>query len=138
MIGLKTKTTDETAKVKKTVAKANYQNLGHAARSIRTIARRSIRDAPEGKPSPAGKPPRTRADKSGKKRLRNAILYDLVSDVEAVIGPARHLIGLAGAAHEDGGTFRGEDYPARPFMRPALEKAKSQIPKHWSNSVRNN
>lgn len=120
--------------VRKKVQAANYQSLDKAAGSIRLIARRSIRDAPEDKPSPPGKPPRTR----GTRRLKQAIVYavDRVQQV-AVIGPSAALIGPAGWAHEHGGLLRGDDYPKRPYMGPAMVKAAPRLPKHWAGVVKN-
>lgn len=123
---------DETEKVKDRTRKASFQSIKHAAGAVRKTAQRSIREAPKGKASPPGKPPRTR----GKRRLRESIGYHVESPLEAIVGPTRFRVGESGAAHEFGGKFRGDEYPARPYMRPALEKMRSRLPAHWRDSVR--
>lgn len=103
--------------------------LGWVGGTIRKIAQRSIR-AREG-PSPAGAPPHTHTE-----RLPKAILYDVETDYgRVVIGPAEHLAGQVGAAHEHGGRFRDEDYDARPFMGPALEKVEPKMAAMWEKSI---
>jgi hypothetical protein len=132
MVGFRAKTVSNFAKVAKKAADAVFRNLGHAAAFIRTVARRSIRTSP--KPGRPGGPPRTR----GQRRLRNAILYFLERDVgRATIGPDAQIVGEGvGGALEHGGEFRGEYYPPRPFMGPALEKARPKLPKFWADSIR--
>jgi hypothetical protein len=39
----------------------------------------------------------------------------------ASVGPQFSVIGEIGNVHEFGGRYKGENYPARPFMAPALE-----------------
>ena len=50
--------------------------------------------------------------------------------------PSHEIAGPVGMAHEFGGEFRGDEYPPRPFMGPALEKVKPGLPRFWSGSVR--
>ncbi len=70
------------------------------------------------KPSEPGTPPHS---KEG--ALPAAILFAVdAATLTAVVGPTRRKVGLAGKAHEFGGEFRGENYPARPFMAPAMLK----------------
>lgn len=134
---LKLRFDDETEKVKDKVRKGSYESMSRAAANVRLRAYGSIRKAAKGKPSAPGKPPRTREDSKGAKRLKKSILYAVESPLEAVIGPSARIIGPVGAAHEFGGRFRGASYPARPFMAPALEKVRDRLPKHWKDSVRN-
>jgi len=131
MIRIKATTKDETRRVRRAANRGTFKSLNQAAATIRLIAKRSIRRRKS--PGPAGQPPRTQT-----KRLPNSILYFVDRDKQsAIIGPSHRLIGPAGAAHERGGLFRGRRYPARPFMGPALEKAKPRIPRFWSGSVHN-
>lgn len=110
--------------------KGSFRSLSHAAASLRRTAQRSIHKRPG--PALAGTPPHTRNE-----RLRKAILYSVDRRAgSAVIGPTRSMIGPAGAAHEHGGPFRGRDYPARPFMGPALRATQSRLPRMWANSLR--
>ena len=81
---------------------------------------------------PCGQPPHTHT-----KRLPQAIKYAVEKKTgSVVIGPDVESFGTAGKAHEHGGQFRGERYPRRPFMGPALEKTKERLPKMWAGSVR--
>jgi hypothetical protein len=66
--------------------------------------------------SEPGMPPHTRRG-----QLRSAIRYTINYRLpDAVIGPTASGFAQAGQVHEFGGTFMGGEYPARPFMRPAL------------------
>jgi len=130
MIGLIARTIDNTRRVKQRAKAGNYRSLGHAAASIRTIARRSIRKRK--KPSSEGTPPSTQT-----RRIKQAILYALNRHRdEALIGTARSIVGEAGSPHEHGGYYKGAYYPRRSFMYPALRKAAPRLPKHWAGAVR--
>ena len=130
MVGVKSKTRFDARKVKSAANRASFRNLGHAAAAIRLAARRGIRQRK--KPSPPGTPPHTR-----KGRLKNAIKYAVDKGRQtAVIGPDVNVAGTSGSAHEFGGRYRREQYPRRPFMRPALEKVKDRLPAFWAGSVR--
>jgi len=131
VIGAKCKTRANFEKVAKAAAAATYRNLAHAAASIRSIARRSIRTSP--KAAPPGRPPRTR----GARRLRNAILYAVERDIgRATIGPDAAIAGDVGGAHEHGGEYRGGYFARRPFIGPALEKARPKLQKQWADSIK--
>lgn len=94
---------------------------------VRATASRSIRRNRTGKPSPAGKPPRTRNG-----LLRRAIRFKAEpSRRRVVIGPSGRIAGPVGGAHELGGRFRGERFDARPFMRPAVERNVEKIRELW-------
>ena len=131
----------------KPVKDAKFSNFFHAAASIRKGSRASIKAAPKetrrrarrrggrivarsrhGASKP-GSPPFTRRG-----QLRNAILFD-VNDKSAIIGPRQSFVGQAGAAHELGETFRGTDYPERPYMGPALEEALPRFARNWKASI---
>lgn len=88
---------------------------------VATIAKGKIQRSR--KASPAGQPPATRRG-----LIRRAIRYQVAEDRRSVvIGPAYSMVGTAGAAHEFGGRYKGETYPKRPFMGPALEEARPMI-----------
>jgi hypothetical protein len=117
-------------KVARKAKRANIESLGHAGGAIRLAAVRGIRKRKG--PAPAGQPPHTHT-----RRLPRAIKYAVEKKRQVVvIGPDVESFGTAGKAHEHGGRFRGERYPKRPFMAPALEKTKDRLPKFWAGSVR--
>lgn len=120
------KTTNNAQAVRKAAYAGVRKSIFAGAGLVRKIARNSIRRSD--KASPPGKPPRTRRG-----AMKNAIAF-AVETAEgepaqrAIIGPAAMFVGPSGRAHEDGGEFRGETYPDRPFMRPALEAALPRLP----------
>lgn len=130
MFGMKIKTEDGTFRVKQAAERARYKNLGHAAASIRLIASRSIKFRKKKVASAPGAPPHTHAGKFLKRSIRFA-----ASKRGAVIGPVASMVGRSGAAHELGGKYRGDEYPARPYMEPALEKAEPKFAGEWKGSI---
>lgn len=129
MFGMSIKTEMNTKPLAKAVSDAAFRNLGHAAASIRKTALESIERSPD--PSPPGTPPHTRRG-----QLERAIVYDYDrKDMTAVVGPRFSIVGLAGAAHEFGGEFRGQEYPERAFMEPALQSNLSRFAREWEGSV---
>jgi len=130
MVGVKVKTKFDGGKVMRAVKKGNITSLGHAGAAIRLQARHSIRKG--AKASPPGTAPHTR-----KGRLRSAIKYAVEKARQTVVmGPDVEVAGTSGKAHEFGGRYRREQYPRRPFMRPALEKVKDRLPAFWGGSVK--
>jgi phage gpG-like protein len=132
---------NHTQAVAKQLQKASVRLVGHAAASLRKRAIESIKPA-EGA-SPPGQPPHTRpgkvSRKTGKARpgqLQRAIVYahDKRANT-AVIGPRASVVGESAAAHEFGGEFRGEDYPERPFMTPALEETEETFGNSFAGSL---
>lgn len=116
--------------VRNKAQQGNFKSLGHAAASIRLVARRSIRRRQTA--AMPGSPPNTRRG-----QLKRAIMYAIDKQRGvALIGPSFDVVGTAGKAHEFGGSFRRERYAKRPFMGPALEKVKDRLPPIWSGSVR--
>jgi len=116
------------------VRRAGAGSLSRAAAAIRLRAVQSIRQSPRGQPSAPGSPPRTRRG-----LLRRAILCALLEEdgfPAAVIGPSFDLAGLSGKAHEFGGRFRGMDFPARPFMGPALDVIANRLPSFFAGSLK--
>lgn len=129
MIGANVTMTTRPAAVAKAVDKAAFRNMGHAAARIRKDAQASMEKAAG--PSPAGTPPHTR-----KGQLPRAITYDYSrKEQSAVVGPRASVVGEAGAAHEFGEVFRGDDFDERPFMFPALEKNLSRFAADWQGSI---
>ena len=130
MIGARAKTRFDINKLKKKAKDGNITSLGHAAASIRLVAKRSIRSRK--RPSIIGSPPSTHT-----KILPRSIRYFVDKAAgSAFIGPDASIVGQAGAAHEHGGRYMGQVFPKRPFMFPALEKVKPRLPKHWAGSVK--
>ena len=124
------KSTFDGAKIKRATQYAAFRNLGHAGAIVRKVASQSIRKGK--KPSAVGTAPHT---KQG--ALKKGILYAVeAGGKRVVIGSSAALVGPSGGAHEHGGEFRGDRYPKRPFMLPALLKVKSQIPSVWRSSIR--
>jgi phage gpG-like protein len=130
-VGYRVRSRGDIAKAVRRRAKAGaITGLGHAAAAIRLTARRSIRK--RATPSQEGQPPHTKAG-----QLRGAIVYAVEKQhARAVIGPSYERMADAAGAHEHGGRFRGDDFPARPFMGPALENIAPRLPKHWAATVR--
>ncbi len=130
MIGFKFRCSFERQKVHHKVKQGNIRSLGHAAATIRLVAKRSIRKRK--KPAPRGSPPHTHT-----RRLPRSILYAVDKTRQmAAIGTSRRMIGLAGAEHEHGGRWRKESFPKRSFMFPALQKTAPRLPRRWAGSVR--
>jgi len=128
MIGMKFSMQFDPKPIDRAVQKAKFENFRHAAQSISKDAKESLVKA-EG-PSEPGSPPHTH------KRvfLRRAIAYRYDKE-SAVIGPRASIVAQAGAAHEFGGEYKGETYPERPFMQPALERAIPRFAGSWAGSV---
>lgn len=124
--------TDNTPAVQKATDDGSFKNVAHAAAAIRKDAIASIK--PGDGPSPPGTPPHTQTSGVSKKgkvkrgKLPRSILFAAdKAKGEAVVGPAESIIGEAGAVHEFGGEFEGDNYPERPFMEPALERNLSRF-----------
>ena len=140
MIQTIVKYADHTERVAKEARKAVYRNVGHAAASIRKEAIESI-ESGDG-PSAPGTPPHThtrKVSKSGKVskgQLPRAIVYDNDKESDtAVIGPRESVVGTSGEAHEFGGDYKGQDFPERPFMGPALDKNIDRFASSFAGSI---
>jgi hypothetical protein len=152
MIGMTSRSTFSGGKVKDAASRANFTNLTHAA-AIRLTARHSIRKGSKARgrdeqgrfksagrvrPSMPGTPPHTR-----KGQIKRAILYSVErpgaragTGSRAFIGPSYEMMGVSASAHEFGGRFRGQRYPRRAFMGPALRENLPRLPRMWAGSVR--
>ena len=133
-------------KVTNAVDRATQRNLSKFGAFVRTRARSSIRKRK--RVSQPGQPPS--AHTTGSLSLRSSIFFALGPDKQSVvIGPV--LFNGADAASpvperlEYGGETtikrRGRKptrarYRARPFMGPAFEKEKQQLPAIWRDSVK--
>lgn len=140
MLGIDIKFDDQTKRVKAAASDGTFRNLSHASAGIRKTAVESIE--PGDGPSPPGSPPHTHTQKLTKKgkvrkgQLPRAIVFAVdKSKEEAVIGPRASVVGDAGEAHEFGGEFKGDDYPERPFMGPALEANEARFASGWAGSI---
>lgn len=147
MIGTDVKIVDETRKVTQATERAKYRNVRHAAASIRKEAIASIKPAPKGErrrarrrkgkivararhaSSPPGSPPYT-----NRGQLKRAIIYAADKDT-AIIGPRYSAVAASSQAHEFGGTYKGQQYPERPFMGPALEKNLDRFATSFRDSI---
>jgi phage gpG-like protein len=115
-------------KVKKKIDDATFKSFSHAAASLRLIAKRSIRKSK--KASMPNTPPKTQTS-----RLPKSIVFFVdKKNRYAIIGPSSDLIGVVGGVHEQGGLFKGAEYPQRPFMVPAMEKIQGRLPSYWATS----
>jgi hypothetical protein len=129
MIGLSVQIVEQFGRVKTAADKAGFRNLGHAAASLRKTAVGLIETSDE--PSGVGQPPHTRSG-----QLPRAIRFDVDQrQQEAVIGPRASIVGEAGAAHELGEVFHGQDFDERPFMLPALEDNLDRFAGDWAGSI---
>jgi len=104
--------------------------LDQWARDVIETASESILTSPE--PSLPGRPPHTRRG-----ALREAIASsdpELVGgELSVLVGALSSEVGEMGSLHEFGGPYMGQDYPARPFMGPALEENSDGAP-HFEGS----
>lgn len=129
---------NQTERVAKAARKAKYRLVDKAAFAVRSTASESVKSQ-EG-PSAPGTPPHTHTQKITKKgkvrkgRLPKAIQY-FSRKGEAVIGPAKSVIGEAGATHEFGEDRFGQDYPERPFMGPALDQNLTTFGNSFAGSI---
>ena len=116
--------------LEETAKKAQFRNNEHAAASIRKDAAASIVTA-DG-PSPPGSPPHTHR----RAFLRRAIRFESAGD-SFVIGPRESIVGTSGAASEFGGTYKSDQFDARPFMAPALSRAIPRLAGSYRGSIGN-
>jgi hypothetical protein len=155
MMGLVIKTNDDFVGLTRLSRKQTKQALYKSAGYVRTTAKNSIKYASwkrqlkqakkeQGSlsrdeylairyaPSKPGTPPNTHTG-----QLPKSIAF-AASDRAGtfVVGPKRSDIAEIGHVHEFGGKFRGRNYPARPFMRPALVKSEAVIRENFRGMFR--
>lgn len=120
-------------RVQRAADRATREYLFRGAGLIRKIARGSIRRRKNpDRSSPRGRPPHTH---TGQLKRALAFMADPANN-RAIIGPRRSIVGRSGRAHEFGGRFRGDRYPRRPFMGPALDSARDDLARIWRDAVR--
>lgn len=130
MLSIKVETELHPENLAQAIDRAAFRNLGHAAATIRKDVAGSLLTA-QG-PSPPGRPPHTHKGAF----LRRAIRFDNDKKAqEAVVGPMASVVGTVGEAHEKGTAYRGQQYPARPFMLPALERNRDRFAQEWQGSI---
>ncbi len=130
MIGINVKIIDQSHRVKRAADKASFENLGHAAASIRKWAIKSIKTRKG--PSPWGQPVHTRS----RRMLPRSIFYSTDRDkLATIIGPVHSKLKIIGEIHEFGLTYMGTKFPQRSFMGPALDENRSRMPSYWLHSV---
>lgn len=138
-------------KAGKAYKRASNSALRRAGAYVRRVAMNSIRRGTivGGKmiASKPGTPPRYWAQYG--LNFRQSILYKVDGD-EVVVGPIAGRHGKLGALHEFGGSQMIDvydkdsgkkrsvlaNYPARPFMAPALARSKRRISKFWEDTVK--
>ncbi len=142
---IKVKVSFDVKKIRKKVRQGNTESLFRAGFFVRREARKKLLkhkkklvvkviDGKERKvrqPSEPGSPPRTTG------ALRDAIKFEVAKQKDdVIIGPDSGNVSNVGKAHEFGGSFRGQNYPKRAFMGPALDKVRSRLPRLWSQSIK--
>ncbi len=130
MFRVSAKAVSNVDRVARAAERATFRNLGHASARISKDAKASI--VTDDDPAAVGQPPHTK--NAAGHNLRGAIRYDANKE-DAVIGPIASFVGEAGRAHELGDEHRGQDFPERPFMLPALEKNLDRFAKDWKGSI---
>lgn len=128
MFGLSVQIKNEVSRVQRAANDAARRNVTRTAFLIFQTARASVVRAAG--PSAPGQPPHTHRGNW----LRRAIRY-ASERVSAVIGTAHSILGEAGSPHEHGGDFRGQVFPQRSFMAPALDKNLDVFANSWSGSI---
>lgn len=148
MLGLNFKLDWQPERVTRAADKGAYKSFAHAAASIRKSGQARIIKRPKvvgvapvkrgkGKrrqrgrqiAAPVGHSPYTRRGE-----YKRAITFD-ASKTGAVIGPRYSRLGTAGEAHEHGGRYKGEDFPQRPTMGPALSENLSRFAGGFAGSI---
>lgn len=122
-----TKIIDHTRRVREAADRAARRAFAKAAFRIFRDAQASVERSAE--PSAPGEPPHTRRG-----QLKRAIRYDATKD-GAVIGPRKSMVGISATAHEFGGSYERERFPARPFMGPALERDLDNFSGDFAGSI---
>jgi len=130
MVTMKAKTQWNARAVKVAAKLGEIHGLTQAGGAIRKTAQRRIKINP--KPSPPGSSPNSRQG-----AFRNAVQYAVDKyRVSCLIGPSADIVADVGQAMEFGGPFRGQNYPARPTMKPALDIVMPRLPEFWKESVK--
>lgn len=111
------------------VSNRAFKSLFHAAATIARDAKRSITKSLQ--PSKPGRPPHTRRN-----LLKRSIRYaGEQSRKTIVVGPLLSVVGGSAEAHEHGGSYKGDKYPARPFMQPALQRNLHRLGGEYTGTI---
>lgn len=119
---------DEVQRVRRAARDAAKGSFNRTAFLIRQTAVESVERAKG--PSAPGSPPHTHRGNYFRRAIRYA-----VDKNGAVIGPMFSVVADVGAAHEFGGNYRGQEYPKRPTMAPALDANLDIFAGSWSGSI---
>jgi phage gpG-like protein len=122
-----TKIVDHSRRVREAADRAARRVFAKAAFRIMRDAQSSV--VRSAKPSSPGDPPHTKRG-----QLRRAIRYSATKD-GAVIGPLASMVGVSAEAHEFGGAYKGQSFPERPFMGPALERDLDNFAGDFAGSI---
>lgn len=129
MLGIKVKTEDQMNRLKKSADKAAAGNIYSAASLVRKSAMDSIERSADA--SAPGQPPNTR-----RRQLPRSILFAVGDDKKsAIIGPRASFVGQSAQAHEFGGDYKGQEFPERPFMFPALDRTSVAFGGSFAGSI---
>ena len=135
MVKMKVETRLDVKKIMRKAERGNIDSLYKAAGYVRKTARSMIKRRGKGKKtqhSAPGKPPRT---KNG--RLKRSMRFAVEAKKQrAIIGPTYEGMGGSAAAHEFGGTHKGDRFPARPFMGPTNQITADKLPEKWRGSIK--
>ena len=130
MIAMRARTQLDRRGLQRRAQSGSITSLGHAGAALRLVARHSIRRS--ARAAMPGAPPHTRRG-----QLKRALRFAVEPAAQRVfIGPTHPLVGRSAVAHEFGGRYRGQRYPARPLMGPALSSLRHRLPRFWANSVK--
>jgi hypothetical protein len=128
MIATKTKTQWRPKPLEKAASTAAITTIRHAAGSIRKAARALL---VSGKgPSRPGQPPHQHKGAP----QRRAIWFDMDA-TSAVIGPRASIADQSLSPHEFGGHYKGQNYPERPTMLPALQEVAPRFAGKFAGSI---
>lgn len=122
-----TKIVNNSRRVREAADRAARRAFAKAAFRIMRDAQASVERSAT--PSSPGEPPHTRRG-----QLKRAIRYAATKD-GAVIGPLASMVGVSAEAHEFGGQLKGQSYPERPFMGPALERDLDNFAGDFAGSI---
>ena len=130
MFGFSFRFKNKQSDVDEAVEKAAFENLRHGVASMRKDAAKSIKGRRNKDiASPEGTPPFTHGG-----FIRRALRW-VVGDGWALMGFRHSVVEEVGATHEFGLTEDGRDYPERPTLGPALERAAVRFHRDWRASV---
>ncbi len=122
-----------TGRVEERVKRAKYNNMRHAAASIRKDAAGSIKQKKKkSTTSPAGGPPFQHESGFFRRGLRYWV--DRVRE-DALVGFLRSVVGHVAATHEHGKMEEGRQYPERAIVAPALERNIDRFARNWRASI---